>query len=156
MAVALFVYLLAIVCWLGAVIFFSFFVAPIVFTRLPAAAAGKVVAGIFPLYYMLGYAAGVLATALGVYFYSVRGAKLWWGAATVALTLALLATLYAGLAVRPQVDAIRSVAEEPQPDPVRKAQFDHLHRMSVILNGAVMVLNIVALAASAKALSERG
>jgi len=156
MTVALLIYLLAIVCWLGAVIFFSFFVAPVVFTRLPVAEAGKVVAGIFPRYYALGYVAGALATGIGAYFYSVRGAKLWWGAATVALALALLATLYAGLVVRPRVDAIRSVAEEPQPDPARKAEFDRLHRLSVMLNGAVMVLNLAALAGTAKALSDRG
>jgi len=156
MAFALFAYLLAIVCWLGAVIFFSFFTAPVVFTRLPIADAGKVVAGIFPRYYALGYVAGVIASALGAYFFAVRGARLWWGAATVLLMLALVATLYAGLAVRPQVDAIRSVAEESQPDPARKAEFDRLHRLSVILNGAVMILNLAALAGTAKALSERG
>lgn len=32
---ALFVYLLSLVCWLGAIIFFSAFVAPVIFTRLP-------------------------------------------------------------------------------------------------------------------------
>lgn len=65
-------------------------------------------------------------------------------------------TLYAGVIVRPRVDAIRTVAEEPTPDPTRKAEFDRLHRTSVMLNGAVLLFDLLALAASAAALSRHG
>ncbi len=48
---------------------------------------------------------------------------------------------------------MRSVAEDTNPDPARKAQFDALHKLSVQLNGGVMVLDLLALLATAAALS---
>ena len=156
MTAALFVYLLAIVCWLGAIIFFSAFVAPVVFTQLPVAEAGKVVATIFPRYYFLGYVAGFVALALSIYFAIGRGPRLWWSAAAAGLAIALALTLYAGVIVRPRVDQIRSVAEEQNPDPAHKAEFDRLHHLSVVLNGAVLLLDLLALASTAGALSRYG
>lgn len=157
MIVLLFIYLVAMVCWLGAVIFFSFFTAPVVFTRLPIAEAGKVVSAIFPRYYMLGYIAGAIAFAIAIYMLAeTRSARGWWLASVVPIGIALACTLYAGIVVRPSVDAIRSVSEEQNPDPARKAEFDRLHHLSVNLNGAVLLLDLVALFATAAALAPRG
>jgi hypothetical protein len=154
--IALFVYLVAIACWLGGIVFFSFFTAPVIFTQLPIADAGKVVHTIFPRYYALGYIAGTIALALAIYFTAVRDSRLWWGLSVAALVLALGLTFYAGAVVRPRVDAIRGVSEEQNPDPARKAEFDHLHHLSVYLNGAVLLLNLAAIAATAEALTRRG
>jgi hypothetical protein len=156
MVTALFVYLLALSCWLGAMVFFSFITMPIVFGRLPTIEAGKVAAAIFLPYYAVGCIMGAIALALAVYFAAVRGPHGWWSGAAIALAVALALTLYAGFVVRPRVDAIRTVAEAERPDPAQKAEFDRLHRLSVILNGAVMLLDLVALAASAGALAPRG
>ncbi len=153
---ALFVYLLAIVCWLGAIIFFSAFVAPVIFTQLPVAEAGKVVSVIFPRYYLLGYLAGAVSLVLAISFALSREARGWWSAAALLLAAALALTFYAGMVVRPRVDTIRSVAEEQNPDPARKAEFDRLHRLSVTLNGAVLILDLIALASTAAALSRHG
>ena len=70
-----------------------------------------------------------------------------------ALLGAFVLTLYAGAVVRPRVNAIRAVSTDPHPDPAQKAEFDRLHRLSVILNGGVMILNVVALIGSAAALA---
>jgi hypothetical protein len=153
MTIALFVYLLALACWLGGIIFFSFFTAPMIFTRLPITEAGKVISAIFPRYYALGYVGGIVSLALSVYFTSMRHSRIWWAVATLSLAVALAITLYAGMVIRPQVDSIRTVAEEATPDPAQKAEFDRLHRLSVILNGAVLLLNLAALAATAGALA---
>jgi len=153
MIIALFVYLLSIACWLGGIVFFSFFTAPAVFTQLPIPEAGKVVSVIFPRYYILGYAAGSLAFVLAACFTAVKDARMWWGLTTLFLAVGLGLTFYAGVVVRPRVDAIRSVAEEQNPDPDRKAEFDRLHRLSVILNGCVLLLNLAATAGTAKALT---
>jgi hypothetical protein len=157
MATTLFLYLLCLVCWLGGMVFFAFFVAPVIFSRLPIAEAGKVVAGIFPRYYLLGYVAGIIAVVLAVYFAITSAwARGWWSAAAVLLVIALGLTFYAGLVVRPQVDRIRGVTEEANPDPARRARFDQLHRLSVQLNGAVMVLELLALVSTAAALARHG
>jgi Domain of unknown function (DUF4149) len=151
--VALFFYLLALVCWLGGMIFFSAFTAPMLFSRLSVADAGKVVAAIFPLYYILGYSAGAISLALAIYFSTgVRG-RGWWIFAAVLLAGALAATVYAGMVVRPKIEAVRDVAVAATPDPARKAQFDALHRLSVQLNGGVIVLDLIALLATAAALT---
>lgn len=156
MVAALFIYLLAIVCWLGAIIFFSVFVAPAVFTQLSITDAGRVVSMIFPRYYAIGYIAGAVALVLAIYFAIARGPSGWWGAAAAGLSIALALTIYAGAVVRPRVDAIRTVTEELKPDPARRAEFDRLHHLSVVLNGAVLILDLAALASTAAALSARG
>ena len=50
-------------------------------------------------------------------------------------------------------DLIRSVVEEQNPDPARRAEFDRLHKLSVMLNVGVMVLNLTALLTTATALT---
>jgi len=147
------IYLLCLAIWLGAMVFFSAFVAPIIFTRLTVAQAGAVVSALFPRYYILGYVVGAIGTLLAVYFAAARGPRGWWSGAAVALALAVALTIYAGFVVRPRVDAIRAVAEDPDPDPALKAEFDELHRRSVTVNGAVLVLNLFALVATAAALA---
>lgn len=156
MVIATFLYLLCLACWLGAIVFFSFFTAPVVFSRLPLAEAGKVVGAIFPLYYMLGYVAGAIAAALAAYFAIYRAGRGWWSVTAVLLAVALGLTLYAGLVVRPRASAVRSVVEQPDSDPAGKAEFDALHRLAVQLNGAVLLLNLIALGGSAAALTRHG
>ena len=156
MVISLFVYLLAIVCWLGGMVFFTAIIAPVVFKLLPIADAGKLVAGLFPRYYILGYIAGTIGLALAIYFTVERQPKLWWGLSALALAVALGLTMYAGAIIRPQVTAIRTVVEDQNPDPARKAEFDRLHRLSVMLNGGVMLLNLAALVTTATALTRNG
>jgi hypothetical protein len=156
MVIALFVYLLALVCWLGGMVFFTAIVAPVVFKVLPIAEAGKLVSGIFPRFYILGYLAGVIGLVLAIYFAVERPPRLWWSLSAVALAAALGLTLYTGVIVRPQVDALRSVVEEQNPDPVRRAEFDRLHHLSVMLSGGVMLLNLVTLFTTAAALTPKG
>jgi len=156
MILVLSIYLAALGCWLGGIVFFSFFTAPAVFTRLPTAEAGQLISAIFPRYYMLGYVAGTVSLILAVYLTAVRGPRIWWGATTVALAIALGLTFYAGTVILPRADAIRTVVEEPNPDPARKAEFDQLHGMSVMINGAVLLLNLAAVVGTSGALSARG
>ena len=153
MVIATFLYLLCLGSWIGAIVFFSFFTAPIVFSRLPVAEAGKVVSGIFPLYYALGYGTGTTGLALTIYFARVGDRRSLWIVTAALLAVSLCLTVYAGVIVRPRTAAIRSVVEDPNPDPVRRAEFDQLHRLSVRLNGGVLLINLFALASSAAALT---
>jgi len=153
MAITLFIYLLCIVCWLGGMIFFSIFTAQVIFNVLPIAEAGKVVSGIFPRYYLLGYVAGIISTLLAIYFTIAYPRRGWWSLAAITLAIALILTFYAGAVVRPKIDAIRAVVEDQNPDPARKAEFDHLHSLSVALNGGAMLLNLLALLSTAAALA---
>jgi hypothetical protein len=150
--VALFIYLLALCCWLGGMVFFAFFTAPVIFTRLSIVDAGKVISAIFPLYYGLAYAAGAVAVVFSLYLTLTRAARGWWLASCLLLAIALGLIAYAGVVVGPKVDAVKSVAEEAHPDPARKAQFDRLHHLSVQLNASAMVLEAIAVLTTAAAL----
>lgn len=55
-----FIYILGLVCWVGGIVFFSFFAAPIIFSSLDREKAGEVVGVIFPRYYFLGYVCATL------------------------------------------------------------------------------------------------
>jgi len=156
MTIVLTIYLAALGCWLGGIVFFSFFTAPAVFTVLPRPEAGQLISAIFPRYYMLGYIVGTISLVLAIYFTAVRVPRIWWTGTTVAIAIALGITFYAGTVILPRADAIRTINEDPNPDPIKKAEFDKLHRTSVILNGTVLLLNLAAIVGTAGALTPRG
>ena len=88
--IALIVYLLALACWTGTIVFFSFVIAPAVCGTLALHDAGNLMSVIFPQYYVVGYVAGLAAAILAVVFTVMRGARLWWGATALLLAIAFL------------------------------------------------------------------
>lgn len=150
--VALFLYLLALVCWLGGMLSFVLFTA-MLFSRLPVADAGKVVSAIFPYYYLVGYVAGAIGLALAIYFAVAGRGRVWWICSAILLAGALGLTVYAGAVIRPKIEAVRAVTEEANPDPARRAEFDSLHKLSVQINGGVIFLDLLTLLATAAALT---
>jgi hypothetical protein len=143
-AVVKWVHLVALGVWLGSIVFFSFCVAPLVFTALPRADAGRLVSAIFPLYYYVGYGGGgiVLLTALLMRNRAAPATRTWAVSAVVAgLMLAL--TLYAGLVVQPRAHALRAQIEGADETAPAKVEFDRLHRLAVQLNGSVLLGTLV-------------
>lgn len=140
----LFVYLLALAVWTGAVVFFSAVVAPQVFGALPSAEAGQVVGRIFPIYYLLGHVCGavLIGCAVALRRWSRPGGQLWLAAAVVA-ALALIASLWAGFAVQPRISELRPALRETPVEAAVREEFDALHRRAVQLNGAVLAATLV-------------
>jgi MFS family permease len=130
-----FIYLLSLVCWIGSIIFFSFFVAPVVFKNLEREKAGELVGIIFPRYYMIGYVCGTLV--LGVLLLSgLETAGLKW----CAWGIMMLGTACAGLVVNPRAKALKEklkVTSEPEKSDL-ESHFMTLHSLSVKLNAAVL------------------
>ena len=130
-----FIYLLSLVCWVGSIIFFSFFVAPVVFKTLEREKAGELVSIIFPRYYMIGYVCGVLVlVALLLTGPETAGLKWYaWG-------IMMLGTVCAGLAVNPKArilkEKLKDAPETEKPD--LEARFKTLHSLSVKLNATVL------------------
>src|SRR5262249_35088508 len=135
--------LTAIAVWLGAMGFFAFIVAPAAFGALERDAAGRFVSAVFPRYYGIGLALGLVAAfGLGVRW---RGA-LWRGLAWArgALVLLMLALpLSAGAVVLPAAPAAREAARAAGGDPAAAMGFARLHRLSSILNVIVMLSGIL-------------
>ena len=149
--IARFLHLSALAAWLGALAFFSFVVAPTLFGSLPREDAGRAVSAIFPRYYMFGATCGAVALAARGGLCLLRGA--WSGAAgiqMIALALMLVLTLYAGTVVLPRAAQARvALADAPAGDLAAQERFRALHRRSVLLNGAVLLLGLTAVGALA-------
>ena len=128
-----FIYLLSLVCWIGSIIFFSFFVAPVVFKTLERDKAGEVVGIIFPRYYMIGYVSGVLML-LALLLNGPAGLK-WcaWG-------VMIVGTAYAGLVVNPKAKTLKEQLKDSSEaeKSTLEVRFKNLHSLSVKLNGAVL------------------
>jgi uncharacterized membrane protein len=132
-------HLLALIVWVGAVVFFSFVVAPALFGAFPAVEAGRAVGALFPLYYRLGYVCGGVLVLTSVLLRRGAAARTWWGVNAGLAGIMLAATLYAGVVLLPRASALRPQIHDPTAPPAAKEEFDRLHRLAVQLNGAVLL-----------------
>jgi uncharacterized membrane protein len=151
-----YVYVLALVMWLGGMIVLGTLVAPTTFQILQASVpatgrelAGEVFGAIIARFHYVAYAAGGLLllslTAMAVLGPRPRGYAVRTG--VILTTLGL--SLYSGLVVLGQIDAIQRDVAGPvsrlSTDDARRGQFDQLHRLSerlMMLNmaGALLLL----------------
>lgn len=134
-------YLLALIVWVGEVVFFSFVVAPGVFRTFPppAVEAGRVLNEVFPTYYKIGYACGFVLLVTSLMLLGTAQARLWSGVGTVLVAGMLTATLYAGVVILPRATQLRPQIHDPGAPAGAKEEFDRLHRLAVTLNGAVLL-----------------
>lgn len=120
--------------WLGAMAFFSAFVAPAAFTVLDRESAGRLVNAVFPRYYLFGIVLGCLALA-GVGVRSLSGREIAWGP-LVLLLLMLGMSAYALLVLLPQLQALKEAMPGGSP------AFARLHLVSVALNLTTMLAGL--------------
>lgn len=145
-------YLLALVVWVGEVVFFSFVGAPSIFRTFPTAEAGRAVSAIFPTYYRIGYACGVVLLTTGILLLRTAGRRGWWSVNVLLAAGMLAATLYAGAMIQPRAAALRPQIHEPSAPENVKEEFARLHSLAVTLNAAVLGCGIVVSAITAAAL----
>jgi len=153
MLVLRFLFLAGLCVWIGEIVFFSFVIAPSLFQSLPAEAAGRVLAVVFPRYYRLGLAAGAIAVlaAVGLGMRSERRTR-WLGMAAVMVLMGAM-TGYAAAVIVPRTEALRPhLAHGPEPDEMAQAEFKRLHQEAVVLNAATLLCGIGVLGATAAAL----
>ena len=141
--------LLALIVWLGGLIFFAFVLAPTAFSVLPTRhLAGNLVARSIDILHWMGLIAGIVYLASSVVYARVStgtfapfAARHW----IVFLMLALTSVSQFG--VVPRMAALRASMGEidsvPLDYPVR-IQFDALHVWSTRLEGGVLLLGLVA------------
>jgi len=137
-----FLLIFALVIWLGGIIFFSFVVAPSLFSLLtPQALAGNVVNHSLEALHYMGLACGVifLFASFLTEFRSVRALR-------GLICLMLLCTALSQFGVMPQMHRIRgavggSVELLPRQDAGRTA-FDRLHQLSVALEATTLLAGL--------------
>lgn len=142
-----FLQFLALGTWVGAIIFLSFVEAPAVFGTLTNLdEAGSVVGYSLTRLHYIGIAAAVVYIVAG---FGITWRPNWPAAPAAILVFVMLAlTLASELGVRPRMNTLRSqmvsIQATPPENPLR-IQFDRLHRASVGLEGATLLLGIAAL-----------
>ncbi len=132
--------------WLGGIIYLSFVVAPGAFATLDSRdQAGALVGLVLARLHLLGWIAGLVYLAAAVA--RAKSAAALARPAALAVILMLLLTL-ASQWVSPRMAALRaqmgSVDRTPADNPLR-IEFNRLHKISVRLEGAVLLLGIAAL-----------
>jgi uncharacterized protein DUF4149 len=141
-----FLLMLSLVVWIGSIVFFSFVVAPTVFSVLPAQeVAGAIVGRSLGALHRIGLTCGAIflsVTLLGPFRHSrmLRGL----------VGLMLLCTAFSQFRITPQMERIRAAVGGPiqalPPKDAGRATFDRLHETSVILEGIVLLAGIGAIA----------
>ena len=131
-------YLWALMVWIGEVVFFSFVVAPAIFRTFPAD-AGRAVGAVFPIYYAVGYVCGAVLFLGSVVLLRGATARGWWVVNAALAAVMLASTLYAGVVIQPRASALRPQIHDPTAPPSAKEEFDRLHRLAVQLNVVVLL-----------------
>ena len=137
-----FLLILALVVWIGGIIFFSFVVAPATFSLLPAQeVAGRLVAYSLKSLHIIGLICGVIFLT-STFLLQLRRVK----TLRAAVLLMILLTAFSQFGVTPEMEKIReavggSIQALPHQDAGRAA-FDRLHQISVILECLVLLAGI--------------
>jgi len=140
---------LALSIWVGTIAFFSAVIAPTIFQTMDRAAAGKLLAEIFPRYYRAGVVCGLAALlSVLVLFLFESGSRGMRFLQTILVLAMLGTTLYAGWMLEPRIHRVKeervSGLTQAARDDAQK-RFDALHARSVQLNGAILALGLAGL-----------
>jgi uncharacterized membrane protein len=160
MSLLRFLMLLSLVVWIGGLIFFAFVLAPTAFQVLPNThLAGNVVGRALGKLHWLAIISGVvfLLSSL-LYSYLTQGTAHIFAMRHVLICLMLALTLFSQFWIIPRMDTLRAQVSDfstvPLTDPAR-VQFDALHVWSTRVEGAVLILGLVAVFMTASALTQR-
>lgn len=152
-----YLYVLALVLWLGGMMVAGFVVAPTTFSVLEAwdTSTGRVLAGqvfgaVLRRVHLIGYGAAIVML-LVLTLQRVLGPRpRHYGIRVGLLALMLGLMLYSGMALTPRIDRIQAEVTGPMnrlpTDDARRLEFDGLHRLSTILVTATIAGGLVLLA----------
>ena len=143
---ARFLLIFSLVVWIGSIVFFTFVVAPTVFSSLPARdVAGTIVGRSLGALHRIGLTCGVIFIA-ATFLATLKQVRILRGL----VGLMLLCTAFSQFRITPQMESIRAAVGGPiQALPAKdagRATFDRLHQTSVILEGIVLLAGVGAVA----------
>ena len=150
--------LLSLVVWIGGLIFFAFVLAPTAFQVLPNThLAGNVVGRALGKLHWLAIISGIIFLVCSMlYSYLTNGTAHLFAMRHILICLMLALTLVSQFWIIPRMDILRASVGDfstvPLDNPVR-VQFDSLHVWSTRVEGAVLLLGLVAVYLTASALA---
>ncbi len=148
--------LIVLAVWIGAAVFFSAAVAPVLFRVLPTRAlAGEAVAGMLPVVFYSGIVAGLVVLLVELTLDDGHP----WSGRTVAAVVMILACAIAQWFIAPRIARVRDaiagpVDNLPVSDP-RRVAFGRLHGLSVGWLGIAILAALVALVLVARTFQTR-
>ena len=158
MALLRYLMLLSLIVWLGGLIFFSFVLAPTVFSVLPTRhLAGSVVSRSLNGLHWIGIVCGIVFLTTSMLYSRLQaGSPQPLAPRHILLYIMLVLTLISQFGISPRMATLRASMPETNSvaatDPVR-VQFDALHAWSTRLEGGVLLLGLVLVYLTAQQLS---
>jgi len=158
MSILRYLMLLSLVVWIGGLIFFAFVLAPTAFQVLPDThLAGNVVGRALGKLHWIAIVSGIVFLLSSLLYSRITGGTAHvFALRHVLIVLMLGLTLFSQFWIIPRMDTLRAqvgdFAKVPLNDPAR-VQFDALHVWSTRVEGAVLLLGLVAVYVTASVLS---
>jgi uncharacterized membrane protein len=156
-----FLMLLALVVWLGGLIFFAFVLAPTAFSpgllpsrQLAGAVVGRSLDG---LHYMALASGLIFLITSMLYSRLTRGTARPMAARHVLIAVMLVLTAISQFTITPKMHAIRNevgAIDTLPPDNPQRTEFDRLHTWSEHFEEAVLLLGLIALYSTAQSLRD--
>ncbi len=152
--------LLALVLWLGGLMFFAFVVAPTLFRpgMLPTRdLAGNVVSRSLGILHITGLVCGIVFVIASIIYSKLTTASAQLFAPIHLLVyVMLILTLIAQFGVAPKMASLRAslgVIDTISPTDARRVEFNNLHHWSTRLGGGILILGLGVLLLTARRLS---
>src|SRR5437588_10709629 len=151
--------LLALIAWIGGIIFFAFVLAPTVFRVLPVSLAGNVVSPSLGILHWIGIVSAAVFLVCSLIYNQFKYARLKPLAAVHVLIVIMLAlTLVSQFGITPRMHALRPQIESTPsaghlPCGNARMAFDRLHAWSTRSEGAVLFLGLAVVVLTARRFS---
>ena|SRR6266849_10086977 len=147
--------LLALIAWIGGILFFAFVLAPTVFTVLPTREmAGNVVSRSLTALHWIGLISGTVFLGCSLaYNQRTLARPRTFAAAHVFVVLMLALTLVSQFAITPRMRTLRAqlgTIDNVSLTDSRRMEFDHLHAWSTRAEGGVLCLGLLVVVLTAR------
>src|ERR1700731_727917 len=155
-----FLMLLALIVWIGGIIFFAFVLAPTLFSVLPTTKlAGDVVNATLTKLHWMGLISGIvfLISSLG-YNWQKHVQLRPFAASHILVVLMLAFTMASQFGITPRMQKLRAdmeISDLPIPLSTQRADFDRLHAWSTRLEGGVLILGLGVVVLTARRFEDR-
>jgi hypothetical protein len=147
--------LLALIVWIGGIIFFAFVEAPTLFTvLLTTRMAGDVVSVSLTKLHWMGLISGIAFLICSPLYNRLKHARPKpFAASHVLIVLMLALTAISQFGITPRMRKLRAemqISDVPIPITTQRAEFDRLHAWSTRLEGGVLLLGLGVVALTAR------
>ena len=139
-----FIFLLALIIWLGSIIFYSFIVTPTFFKNLTPDQAGMMAHQLLSKYFPLNYICAFIALACLIISSSLTGNIPW--IKLPILTIMILCILYNTIFLYPRAKSFKKeMMTSPSEDSLLnlREEYENVFKLSTVYNYGVMILGII-------------